>query len=145
PGGGTGAIAAPVGPARGGRWGAGGFLLVVGALLLVMAGVAFLAFAWDRLGPLGQVAVLFTVGGLAIAAAVRLVERLPSTAATLGVGGVLLVLSSSVATRTLGEDMLGAAGSLAAAVLAALVLTAVGMRLRRRIPAVAELPAVGGA
>jgi hypothetical protein len=137
---GTGAAAA-VRP----RPSAGTLLLVGGAVLLVLAGIAFIGFAWELLGPLGQLTTLYLMGALALLAGLRLHARLPGTATTLAVVGVLLVAVSSVATRVLGADPMGASTALAASVAAAAALAAVGVWIRGRLKGAGEVGALVGA
>lgn len=131
------------GPAA--RGGAGGLLLTGGAILLVLAGIAFVGFAWDLLGPVGQLLTLYAVGVLLIAAGVRLHPRLPGTGTTLAVVGVLLVAVSTVASRTLGAELLGETGALALSTAAGAALAGLGVWLSHRLRAVGELAAVVGA
>ncbi len=123
----------------------GSLLLAGGATLLVLAGIAFVAFAWDALGPTGQLLTLYLLGGLALVAGVRLRHRLPGTATTLGMVGTLLVAVSAVATRLLAADPLGETAALVASLTAAVVLTVVGVVLRSRLQAVGEVGALVGA
>jgi hypothetical protein len=123
---------------------AGSLLLAGGAVLLVLAGIAFVAFAWDLLGPAGQVLTLFALGALTMAAGVRLRVRLPGTATTLGIVGALLVAVSTVATRTLGVDVVGETGALVGGVLASVLLAGAGVAIRSRLPAVGEVAALVG-
>ncbi|MDH5278539.1 MAG: hypothetical protein OEW53_05820 [Actinomycetota bacterium] len=124
---------------------AGTVLLAGGAVLLVLAGIAFVAFAWDLLGPVGQLVTLFALGGAALTAGVRLRARLPGTATTLGVVGALLVAVSTVATRSLGVDVVGETGALVAAAVASVLLAGVGVAVRSRLAAVGEVAALTGA
>lgn len=124
---------------------AGTLLLVGGAVLLVLAGIAFVGFAWELLGPLGQLTTLYLMGALALLAGVRLHARLPGTATTLAVVGVLLVAVSAIATRVLGADPMGASAALASSVAAAVVLAAVGVWLRGRMRGAGEVGALVGA
>jgi hypothetical protein len=125
--------------------GMGTLLLVGGAVLLVLAGIAFAAVAWDLLGPIGQLMLLYLIGAVALLAGLRLHLRLPVTATTLGVVGVLLVAVSCVATRVLGANPMGAPAALAVSVAAALLLGAVGLWLRDRMRGVGEVAALVGA
>jgi hypothetical protein len=71
---------------------AAGCLLAVGAFALVTAGLAFTAFAWDLLGPLGQLLVL-VLGGIALMVVGWLGSaRIPGTATALSITGVLLLV-----------------------------------------------------
>jgi hypothetical protein len=137
---GTGAAAA-VRP----RPSAGTLLLVGGAVLLVLAGIAFVGFAWELLGPLGQLTTLYLMGALALLAGLRLHARLPGTATTLAVVGVLLVAVSAIATRVLGADPMGASAALASSVAAAVALATVGIWLRGRMRGAGEVGALVGA
>ncbi len=142
-GGGRPAPAAPTVAAP--RPSAGTLLLVGGAALLVLAGIAFVAFAWDLLGPFGQLATLYALGVVAIAAGLRLRTRLAGTATTLGVVGVLLVAVSTVATRVLAGEVVGETVALVASLAAATALTWAGIVLRARQRGVGELAAFVGA
>ncbi len=124
---------------------AGTVLLAGGAVLLVLAGIAFVAFAWDLLGPVGQLVTLFGLGAAAITTGVRLRDRLPGTATTLGIVGALLVAVSTVATRSLGVDVVGETGALVAAAVASVALAGVGVAVRSRLAAVGEVAALAGA
>ena len=123
----------------------GSLLLAGGAVLLVLAGIAFVAFAWDLLGPAGQLFTLYAMGTLALIAGVRLRTRLPGTATTLGVVGALLVAVSTVATRVLAVDQLGETVALLASLIAAVALATVGIVLSGRQRAVGEVAALVGA
>jgi hypothetical protein len=114
-------------------------------VLLVLAGIAFVAVAWDLLGPAGQLATLYLLGAVALLAGLRLHPRLPGTGTTLGVVGALLVSVSSVATRVLGSDPMGPSAALALSVAAAVLLGAVGVWLRGRMRGVGEVAAFAGA
>jgi hypothetical protein len=124
---------------------AGTLLLAGGAILLVLAGIAFAAFAWDLLGPTGQVLTLYALGAATMTAGVRLRVRLPGTATTLAIVGALLVAVSTIATRLLGVDVIGAAGALAASALAGVALAVAGVTLRSRLPDAGEVAALVGA
>ena len=123
----------------------GSLLLAGGAVLLVLAGIAFVAFAWDVLGPAGQLLTLYAMGTLALIGGVWLRTRLPGTATTLGIVGALLVAISTVATRVLTVDQLGATTALVASLLAAAGLATVGIALHSRQRAVGEVSALLGA
>lgn len=123
----------------------GSLLLAAGAFLLVVAGIAFLAFTWDLLGPLGQVAVLLVLGATCLAAARGLLGRLHGTALTLGVVGTLLVTIAAIGVRSLGPDVVGATGAMIASVVIAVALCGAGAWLRPRAAAVGELAGVLGA
>jgi hypothetical protein len=124
---------------------AGTLLLAAGGLLLVLAGIAFVAFAWDLLGPFGQVATLYVIGGACLGATVPVGRRLPGTATTIGIVGALIVATASVAARVMGEDVIGRRPSLVLAVLALLALLAAGVWLRPRRMAVGEVASALGA
>ena len=138
------AAGAPV-PAARPRPSTGTLLLVGGGGLLVLAGIAFVGFAWALLGPLGQLTTLYLLGALALLAGLGLHTRLPGTGTTLGVVGALLVAVSAIATRVLGADSLGAAAALAASVAAAVVLAVVGVWMRARMRGAGEVAALVGA
>jgi hypothetical protein len=114
-------------------------VLAAGVVLLVLAGVAFLAFTWHLLGPIGQIAVLLALGALCLWLCGLLLGALRGTAVSLGVVGVLLIGIADLGTRLLGPDHVGELASLVAAVVVALGLIAVGVRLRVRTAGVAEL------
>jgi hypothetical protein len=77
-------------------------LLGIGALLLVIAGAVFAAVVWDRLGAIGQVAVmLLTTTGVG-ALAVRLRHRLAGTAEALAVVAAGLATVDLIAAPMLG-------------------------------------------
>ncbi len=124
---------------------AGALLLGVGAFLLVAAGIAFLAFTWDLLGPLGQISVLLALGAGCLAATARLAARLRGTATALGVVGALLVLIAAVGTRTLGPELIGETPSMLLATTIAAGLCAAAVWIRPRAAGVGELAGIVGA
>jgi hypothetical protein len=124
---------------------AGSLLLAVGAFLLVVAGIAFLAFTWDLLGPFGQISVLLAIGIACLVATRRLVGRLRGTAVTLGVVGVFLVSIAALGAKFLGPDVIGEFGSLVAAIVILVGLCAAGRWLRPATGAIGELAGVAGA
>jgi hypothetical protein len=77
-------------------------LLGVGALLLVIAGAVFAAVVWDRLGALGQVAVMLLATTGVGALAIRLRTHLAGTAEALAV-----VAAGLAAVDLLAAPMLG--------------------------------------
>ena len=77
-------------------------LVGLGALLLAVAAVVFLAFSWERMS-LGARAAVIAAGTLAVlAVAGRLRPRLADTAEAVGALGVVLVLADAWAVRRLG-------------------------------------------
>ncbi len=77
-------------------------LLGLGAVLLIIAGIVFMAVVWDTLGAFGQVTVMaFATLGFA-AAAVRLTERLPGTAEGLALVAFGLAVVDVFAAPALG-------------------------------------------
>ncbi len=78
-------------------------LVGLGALLLAVASVVFLAFSWDRLGITGRsvVVALLTVGVLGGAVLARR-ARMGATAEAVGSFGVVLVLLDAAAVRATG-------------------------------------------
>jgi hypothetical protein len=123
------------------RIGVQGALLGLGALLLAVAGIAFLVFTWDRLS-LGARALV--IGGLtltAMAAAAWLRPRLAETAEAVGAIASVLVLTDAWAVRQtglLGADRLDvAAYGAAAAVVTATVLVGWGRAARVRAGSIA--------
>ena len=124
---------------------AGSLLLAVGAFLLVVAGIAFIAFTWDLLGPFGQIGVLLAIGVACLAATARLVTRLHGTATALGVVGTLLVVIGALGTRSLGPDVVGATAAMLLSVVVMVALCAAAIWLRPRTAAIGELAGVAGA
>lgn len=123
---------------------AGSLLLALGAFLLVVAGIAFLAFTWDLLGPFGQIAVLLLIGAACLAAAKGLAARLHGTATTIGVVGALLVTIAGIGTRTLGPDLIGEIPSLLLAGGIGGGLCVAGRWLRPHAAGVGELAGIAG-
>ncbi|HVQ18427.1 MAG TPA: hypothetical protein VMT27_05245, partial [Actinomycetes bacterium] len=132
-----------VGAGSGG--GGGAVLLAVGALLLVIAGIAFLAFTWSLLGPFGQVAALLVLGAACLFASDRLMGRLPGTATTVGIVGVFLVSIAALGARLLGPDVIGETAALLVTVIVLVVLALAGSHIRPRSAPVGELAGLGGA
>jgi hypothetical protein len=124
---------------------AGSLLLAFGALLLVIAGIAFIAFTWDLLGPFGQIGVLLAIGAACLAATARLAARLHGTATALGVVGTLLVVIGALGARTLGPDVVGATAALLVSVVVLVALCTAAIWLRPRTAAIGELAGVAGA
>ena len=77
-------------------------LLGVGALLLVIAGAVFAAVVWDRLGAIGQVALMLTATVGVGALAIRLRTRLEGTAEALAVVAAGLAVVDLIAAPLLG-------------------------------------------
>ncbi len=77
-------------------------LLGVGALLLVIAGAVFAAVVWDRLGAIGQVALMLTATAGVGALAIRLRTRLEGTAEALAVVAAGLATVDLLAAPMLG-------------------------------------------
>jgi hypothetical protein len=119
--------------------GAGSLLLAAGAFLLIVAGIAFLAFTWDLLGPFGQISVLLLLGVACLAATDRLLSRMHGTATTLGVVGTFLVTIAAIGARVLGPDLIGPTASLLVAVGICLALSFAAVWLRPRSAGVGEL------
>ena len=98
----TALAAQPTGVGPSGTPSAQTVLLAVGALLLVIAGAVFAAVVWDRLGALGQVALMlvatFGVGALAI----RLRRGLTGTAESLAAVAAGLAAVDVMAAPLLG-------------------------------------------
>jgi len=138
------ATGSPVAPPPGTRGGpsVGTVLLVIGAVALVGAAIAFVALAWDLLGPIGQVVTILVVGLLSLLGATRIPERLRGTAETVGAVGASLIVVAAVACRVLGVDALGPTGALAASVLIGVVLGGCAFVVRRRLPVAGELASV---
>lgn len=124
---------------------AGSLLLAVGAFLLVAAGIAFIAFTWDLLGPFGQIAVLLVLGAACLASSYRLSHTLRGTGTAIGIVGALLVAIAALGARFLGPDLIGAVASLLAAVVILAALAATGRWMRPRTAAVGELAGATGA
>jgi hypothetical protein len=124
---------------------AGSLLLAVGAFLLVIAGIAFLAFTWDLLGPFGQISVLLAIGTGCLVTTHRLAGRLHGTAVSLGIVGVFLVSIAALGARVLGPDLIGELAALLAAIGILAGLCVAARWLRPHTPAVAELAGVAGA
>ena len=128
--------AAPTGPPRVprqslvSRIGVQGLLVALGALLLAVAGVVFLVFAWDRLSLGWRALVIASITGLAMAGAAWLRPRLPETAEAVGGLAVVLVLADAWAIRATGllgaDRVTGTAYAAAAAAGCAVVLLAWG-------------------
>ena len=113
-------------------------LVGLGALLLAVAAVVFLAFSWDRLGISGRSAVVgaLTVAVLAGAMLARR-ARMGATAEAVAAFGAVLVVLDAVAVRVsglVGEPVGGLAYTAGAAVACAVVLAAVGSLGRLRAP-----------
>lgn len=125
--------------------GAGSLLLAAGAFLLVVAGIAFLAFTWDLLGPFGQIAVLLALGVACLGATDRLLTRMHGTATSLGVVGTFLVTIAGIGARVLGPDLIGPTASLIVAVGILIALCFGAAWLRPRCAPVGELAGVTGA
>jgi hypothetical protein len=158
-------VAAPHGPIRtgarhpavGARAGGPGLpgvqtlLLGLGALLLVVAATVFAAVVWDRLGALGQVALMATATLLVAWLAVRLRHRLHGTAEALAVvaAGLLVVdLAAAPLLGLLPEEWMEQPGPYPAAALG--LVGALLLALSRRFGLVAwewlgwlALPAAG--
>ncbi|MFL6178710.1 MAG: SCO7613 C-terminal domain-containing membrane protein [Actinomycetes bacterium] len=124
---------------------AGALLLAVGAFLLVIAGIAFLAFTWDLLGPFGQISVLLAIGAGCLFCTDRLAERLCGTAVSIGIVGVFLVSIAALGARFLGPDRIGELASVFTAIGILLGLCAAGRWLRPRVAPVGELAGVSAA
>jgi hypothetical protein len=77
-------------------------LLGIGALLLVISGAVFAAVVWDRLGAVGQVALMLTATAGVGALAIRLRTRLAGTAEALAVVAAGLATVDLIAAPLLG-------------------------------------------
>ena len=113
-------------------------LVGLGALLLAVAAVVFLAFSWDRLGISGRSAV---VGALTVAvlggAMLARRARMGATAEAVAAFGAVLVVLDAVAVRAsglVGEPVGWLAYASGAAAICVLVLAAVGSLGRLRAP-----------
>lgn len=124
---------------------AGSLLLAIGAFLLVVAGIAFIAFTWDLLGPFGQIVLLLVIGAACLGGTAQLATRLRGTATALGVVGTLLIVIGAVAARSLGPDVVGPTAAMLVSVVTLIALCAAAIWLRPRITAVGELAGVAGA
>ena len=124
---------------------AGSLLLALGAVLLVVAGIAFIAFTWDLLGPFGQISVLLALGAACLAATARLSKRLRGTATALGVVGTLLVVIGALGARALGPDIIGETAAMLVSVAVTSALCAAAIWLRPRTAAIGELASLLGA
>lgn len=118
------ATAAPA-PARGSVLSVQTLLVGLGALLLAVASIVFLAFSWDRLGVSGRSAVVAAMtvtvlGGAVLARRARMVL----TAEAVGALGAVLVVLDAVAVRITGLAGEGT-GALSYAAAAAAVCAAV--------------------
>ena len=122
----------------------GGFLLVLGSILLVLAAIAFVAFAWEALGPIGQVVILFLIGAGCLESAIPLSRRLPGTATAVGIVGALVVAVATVATRFEGGGAVSVGASLLLSVVAAVALALWGVRASRSAPEIAGVGQLTG-
>ncbi len=84
------------------RIGVQGLLVALGALLVAVAGIVFLVFAWDRLSLGGRALVVGALTLAAMAGATRLRPRLPETAEGIGAIATVLVLGDAWAIRATG-------------------------------------------
>ncbi|MEZ5184856.1 MAG: hypothetical protein R2720_03850 [Candidatus Nanopelagicales bacterium] len=85
-------------PGKPARTGSTQVLLVsLGAGLLMIAGIVFVAVAWEVIGPLGQMAALVLATLLAAAAAIGLRHRVPRTAEAIAVVavGMFVILAAA--------------------------------------------------
>lgn len=97
-----GPMTAPGRPARHGA-GPGQMLLIsIGSFLLILAGVVFLAIAWEVLGPPGRVAILVTGTALLAVLALTLRTRVHRTAEALAVVAFALGIVDAVAAPVMG-------------------------------------------
>lgn len=132
-------------PARGSVLGVQTLLVGLGALLLAVASIVFLAFSWDRLGVTGRSVVVAALtvtvlGGAVLARRARMVL----TAEAVGALGAVLVVLDAVAVRITGlagEGMGALSYAAAAAAVCAGVLAGVARlgRLRSAGAAAAAL------
>ncbi len=102
------AVAAPfpppatVAPSLLARIGVQGLLVSLGALLVAVAGIVFLVFAWDRLSLGGRALVVAALTLAAMAGAAWLRPRLPETAEGVGAIATVLVIGDAWAVRATG-------------------------------------------
>ncbi|WP_088290638.1 SCO7613 C-terminal domain-containing membrane protein [Kineosporia sp. A_224] len=126
------------GPAPGRRQGLGvqGVLVGLGALLLAVAALVFLAFAWNAMGIGGRAAVVGGVTLAALAGAAALRPRLEATGEAVGALAAVLVLADVWAVRRTGllgaDDVDALLYSGAGLAVAALVLGGWALRWRVR-------------
>ncbi len=95
----TSAAPAPV-PHRGGSTQM--LLIGLGAGLLILAGLVFVAVAWDVIGPYGQLVLMFVATLLAAGTALALRHRTPRTAEALAVVAFALTVIIATAAPALG-------------------------------------------
>ena len=89
-------------PSLASRIGVQGLLVALGALLVAVAGIVFLVFAWDRLSLGGRALVVGALTLAAMAGATWLRPRLPETAEGIGAIATVLVLGDAWAIRATG-------------------------------------------
>lgn len=95
---------APAAPAVRPRGGGSTQMLLVGlgASLLILAGLVFVAVAWDVIGPYGQLVLMFVATLLTAGTALALRHRTPRTAESLAVVSFALAAIIAVAAPALG-------------------------------------------
>lgn len=131
-------FAPPAGPVPARRQGLGvqGVLVGLGALLLAVAAIVFLAFAWNAMGIGGRAAVVGGVTLAALAGAAALRPRLEATGEAVGALAAVLVLADVWAVRRTGllgaDDVDAFLYSGAGLAVAALVLGGWALRWRVR-------------
>jgi len=91
---------APAQPPRGGSTQL--LLIGLGATLLILAGMVFVAVAWELVGPIGQLLFMVLASVICAAAAVGLRGRIPRTAEALAVVSFALAWIVVIAVRALG-------------------------------------------
>src|SRR3954451_14844707 len=101
-------------------------LVGLGALLLAVAAVVFLAVAWDLLGLAGRATIVAVLTATALGGAAALRPRLPETAEALGALGAVLVVGDAWAARSTG---LSGADAVPGLLYAALVAAAAAVLL----------------
>jgi hypothetical protein len=116
-------------------------ILATGVFALVAAGLAFTAYAWSFLGPLGQLGVLVAIGVGSMAGGYAAAAKVPAAATALSITGALLLVVSS--GFLLSADSVGARG-VRASVVAVLALCGVALayRLAKRQQAAAVVAAL---
>jgi len=77
-------------------------LIGLGATLLILAGLVFVAVAWDVIGPYGQLVLMFVATLMAAGTALALRHRTPRTAEALAVVAFALTVIIATAAPALG-------------------------------------------
>ncbi len=105
-------------------------LVSIGAGLLIIAALVFVAVTWDLIGPIGQILLLTSATALTTVTAILLRERVPRTAEALAVVAFMLGLIVAGAAPELGalpRSWGGADSIYGVAVAAGAVLLGVGL------------------